>query len=195
MGRAYTEKERKALRKKIKEIAADMFGTYGFKAFRIQMLTEKAGISLGGFYNFYKDKESLYNEILRDEKNKIRSVIAETIEKESISPQDFFKDWADGFLRKTATNKLYAGGNAGDDAGLLEVLVWNEDEAAAKDNADFIKRIREIWKKKNMNIALTDEQIGAAIAVIAVLCANRQKIGKGFDFWFPLFEALFTEQI
>ncbi|MGI5172736.1 TetR/AcrR family transcriptional regulator [Treponema sp. OMZ 840] len=191
MGRAYTDEERKALRKKIKEIAADMFGAYGFKAFRIQMLTEKAGISLGGFYNFYKDKESLYNEILRDEKNKIRSAIAETIEKKNISPQDFFKDWADGFLRKTATNKLYAG----DNAGLLEVLVWNEDPAAARDNADFIKRIREIWKKKNMNISLTDEQIGAAIAAIAVLCANRQKIGNGFDFWFPLFEALFIKQI
>lgn len=191
MGRAYTDEERKEIRKKIKEIAADMFSTQGFKAFRIQHLTEKAGISLGGFYNFYKDKESLYNEILRDEKNKIRSTIVETIEKENITPQNFFKDWADGFLRKTATNKLYAG----DNAGLLEVLVWNEDEAAAADNADFIKRIREIWKRKNMSISLTDEQIGAAIAVIAVLCANRQKIGKGFDFWFPLFESLFIEHI
>ena len=52
MGRPYTEEEREELKGKIKNFASLMFMEEGFKNCKIQEITKKAGISMGGFYTF-----------------------------------------------------------------------------------------------------------------------------------------------
>jgi AcrR family transcriptional regulator len=80
--RPYAEEEREELKSKIKNIASLMFMEEGFKNCKIQDITKKAGISMSGFYTFYKDKEALYKEILRDETNRIRQKILTIIDVE-----------------------------------------------------------------------------------------------------------------
>lgn len=191
MGRPYTEKERYELKEKIKEIAMDMFRQQGFKNFRIQQLTKQAGISLGGFYTFYRDKESLYEEILRDEKNRIRQKIIMIIETEKQSPKHFFTDLANVILRKLTSNKFYND----EYTGLLETLVWNDDPITAEDNLHFIQQIRMIWTKQGTSLSSTDEQLASAVAMLAVLCAHKDKIGAGFDYWYALVENTLLEYL
>lgn len=191
MGRPYTEEERAELKKKIKEIASDMFMRQGFKDFRIQQLTKQAGISLGGFYTFYKDKETLYEEILRDEKNRIRKKILTIIEEEHQTPRDFFKDLANVFLDKTATNKFYANAYG----GLLETLVWNDDPITEKDNLHFIQQIRKIWADRGILLSASDEELASAVATLAILCSHKEKIGNGFHFWYQLIEKSLLEHL
>lgn len=191
MGRPYTEEERAELRKRIKEIASKMFIQQGFKDFRMQQLTKQVGISLGGFYTFYKDKEALYEEILRDEKNRIRKKILTIIEEENQTPQDFFANLANVFLDKTATNKFYTN----EYTGLLETLVWNDDPITAEDNLHFIQQIRKTWANKGMIISASDEELAAAVATLAILCSHKDKIGTGFDSWYQLIEKLFFQHL
>lgn len=191
LGRPYTEEERAELKEKIKQIALQMFTEQGFKNFRIQNLTKQAGISLGGFYTFYKDKEALYSEILRDEKNRIRNKILMYVEEENLTPRDFFTDLAKVFLDKTSTNKFYTG----ESKGLLETLVWNDDPMTAADNLGFIRQLRKIWEQKDYTVSVSDEELAAAAAAIATLCSNKEKIGTGFNSWFSLIEKLFLEHI
>lgn len=191
MGRPYTEEERAELKKKIKEIASDMFMRQGFKDFRIQQLTKQAGISLGGFYTFYKDKETLYEEILRDEKNRIRKKILTIIEEEHQTPRDFFKDLANVFLDKTATNKFYTSAYG----GLLETLVWNDDPITEKDNLRFIQQIRKIWADRGILLSASDEELASAVATLAILCTHKEKIGNGFHFWYQLIEKSLLEHL
>lgn len=191
MGRPYTENERKELKQKIKTIAMQMFREQGFKNFRIQQLTKQVGISLGGFYTFYKDKESLYEEILRDEKNRIRQKIIMIIETEQQSPKLFFKDLANVVLRKLTSNKFYTDSHT----GLLETLIWNDDPVTAEDNLDFIQQLRTIWTKQGTSLSSTDEQLASAVAMLAVLCAHKDKIGVGFDYWYALVEKMLLEYL
>ncbi|MBS4535616.1 TetR/AcrR family transcriptional regulator [Clostridium sp. D2Q-14] len=191
MGRPYTEEERAELKIRIKEIASNMFSKQGFKDFRIQQLTKQVGISLGGFYTFYKDKEALYEEILRDEKNRIRKKILTIIEEENQTPKDFFADLANVFLDKTATNKFYTN----EYSGLLETLVWNDDPITAEDNLHFIQQIRRIWANKGINLSASDEELASAVATLAILCTHKDKIGTGFDSWYQVIEKLILDHL
>ncbi|MGC6177017.1 TetR/AcrR family transcriptional regulator [Lacrimispora sp. 38-1] len=191
MGRPYTEEEREELKNKIKEIAYLMFMEKGFKNCKIQEITKKAGISMGGFYTFYKDKEALYEEILRDEKNRIRQKILTIIDEENQTPQGFFSDLANVFLEKTSTNKFYAS----EYGGLLESLVWNNDTSALQDNLDFISKLKNIWAGKGISLSASDEEIASAVAALAVLCMQKEMIGEGFSFWYEKIQKLILETI
>ncbi len=186
MGRPYTEEERAKLKERIKEIASTMFIRQGFKDFRVQQLTKQVGISLGGFYTFYKDKEALYEEILRDEKNRIRRKILKIIEEENQTPKYFFADLTNVILDKTTTNKFYTN----EYSNLLETLVWNDDPITAEDNLHFIKQVRKIWENKGIIISASDEELAAAVATLALLCTHKDKIGVGFDSWYQAIEKM-----
>ncbi|AND84644.1 TetR/AcrR family transcriptional regulator [Clostridium tyrobutyricum] len=64
MGRAYTDEEKENIRIKIKQYGKEMFEKEGFKNFRIQKLTKKVGISLGGFYTFFQIKRHFIEKLL-----------------------------------------------------------------------------------------------------------------------------------
>jgi AcrR family transcriptional regulator len=191
LGRPYTEEERAELKIKMKELASEMFIHQGFKEFRIQQLTKQAGISLGGFYTFYKDKEALYEEILRDEKNRIRKKILTIIEEENQTPKDFFAELARVLLDKTTSNKFYTN----EYSSLLETLVWNDDPITAEDNLYFISQIRRIWVKKGIAVSASDEELASAVALLAILCTNKEKIGAGFDSCYQIIEKLLLEHL
>ncbi len=191
MGRAYTEEERAELKIRIKETASKMFMHQGFKDFRIQQLTKQVGISLGGFYTFYKDKEALYEEILREEKNRIRKKILTIIEEENQTPKEFFTDLAHVLLEKTATNKFYTN----EYSSLLKTLIWNDDPITAVDNLYFIQQIRKIWGDKGIILSASDEDLASAIAMLAILCTNNDKIGVGFDLWYQAIEKMILERL
>jgi AcrR family transcriptional regulator len=163
----------------------------GFKNCKIQDITKKAGISMGGFYTFYKDKEALYEEILRDEKNRIRQKILTIIDEENQTPQGFFSDLANVFLEKTSTNKFYAS----EYGGLLESLVWNNDASASQDNLDFIRKLKNIWAGKGFSLSASDEEIASAVASLAALCMQKEMIGDGFLFWYEKIQKLILELI
>lgn len=191
MGRPYSDEERVELKNKVKEIASLMFMEEGFKNCKIQDITKKAGISMGGFYTFYKDKEALYEEILRDEKNRIRQKILTIIDEENQTPQGFFSDLANVFLEKTSTNKFYAS----EYGGLLESLVWNNDASASQDNLDFIRKLKNIWAGKGFSLSASDEEIASAVAALAALCMQKEMIGDGFLFWYEKIQKLILELI
>ncbi len=191
MGRPYTEEERAELKERIKEIASSMFMYQGFKDFRIQELTKKVGISLGGFYTFYKDKEALYEEILRDEKNRIRKKILTIIEEENQTPKDFFTDLSNVLIDKTATNKFYTN----EYSSLLETLIWNDDPVTAEDNLHFIQQIRQLWITKGIAISASDEELASAVATLAILCTQKEKIGVGFYSWYQVIEKSILDQL
>ncbi|MCR5109197.1 MAG: TetR/AcrR family transcriptional regulator [Lachnospiraceae bacterium] len=65
MGRAYTDEEREEIRIKLLENALELYHDKDVKALNIRDLTKKAGISLGCFYSFYKDKDDLILDVIK----------------------------------------------------------------------------------------------------------------------------------
>ena len=51
-------------RQHILDVAKDLFATKGYSATGIREIAEKAGLSLGNFYNYFKNKEDLFTCLL-----------------------------------------------------------------------------------------------------------------------------------
>lgn len=73
------EKDKK---QRIIETAENYFTTYGFKATTMDQVAKGAGVAKGTIYNFYKDKEEIYLEVIKQNLRNIRSLAAEAAEGE-----------------------------------------------------------------------------------------------------------------
>ncbi len=51
-------------RQQILDVAKELFATKGYSATGIREIAEKAGLSLGNFYNYFKNKEDLFQSLL-----------------------------------------------------------------------------------------------------------------------------------
>ena len=65
MGKAYTADERSDIKIRIMEAAIELYHENGAKTLNIRELAKRAGISPGGFYNFWPDKDSLILDIIK----------------------------------------------------------------------------------------------------------------------------------
>lgn len=65
MGRAYGEEERETIRKALMDTAIELFHENGTKTLSIRELTKRVGISQGGFYNFWEDKDALVTDLMK----------------------------------------------------------------------------------------------------------------------------------
>lgn len=58
----YSADHKRRTRAHIVETARKLFNTHGFKGVSIDMIMESAGLTRGGFYNHFENKEGLYAE-------------------------------------------------------------------------------------------------------------------------------------
>lgn len=184
MGRAYTEEEREKIRIKIKQYGKEMFEKDGFKNFRIQKLTKQVGISLGGFYTFFKNKESLYREILNDEKNRIRAKIIDWVKEYNIGPRDFFIEISDKFQEKARENKLYEAREA---YNLVDEVFLDTNDSNKKENLAFIQKLREIWEKRSIYLNRSNKEIYGVLALFGIVAVKWYVIDES------IFEKLYLE--
>jgi AcrR family transcriptional regulator len=64
--RARTEEDKKQRRLRITEAARQLFLEHGFQETTIEMITERAGVSTGTFYLYFKNKRQLYMTLYAD---------------------------------------------------------------------------------------------------------------------------------
>lgn len=58
----YSADHKRRTRTQIVETARKLFNTHGFNGVSIDMIMKSAGLTRGGFYNHFKNKEALYSE-------------------------------------------------------------------------------------------------------------------------------------
>ncbi len=63
MGRAFTEEERADVQERLRRTGLKLLAENGIRNISIRQLTAEAGISQGGFYTFYKDKDDFVEDL------------------------------------------------------------------------------------------------------------------------------------
>ena len=92
MGKAFSEDEREAIRIKLLESAMDLFHENGKKSLSIRELTRRAGISQGGFYTFWEDKDALILDLIRYRVSQKLEAIVPHFAESLDSPREFLAD-------------------------------------------------------------------------------------------------------
>jgi len=89
MGKAYTEKEKEEIKKRLWEEGLKIFHTDGAKGINVRELTKKTGISLGSFYTFYSDKNSFVEDIMKYRSKQKLDLIKSTFNKSEKEPAKY----------------------------------------------------------------------------------------------------------
>src|SRR5690554_4380916 len=76
MARAFSDKEKDAIRSSLLEKGREMFGAYGLKRTGVAELARAVGIAPGSFYSFFGSKEELLFAVMEEEEKRIHSHFA-----------------------------------------------------------------------------------------------------------------------
>jgi AcrR family transcriptional regulator len=87
MPKAFSEREKELIRKRLLEQGYKQFSTYGLKKTNIGELTETAGISKGAFYSFYPSKEVLFMDVIEEAEGRVRQELLAVIDQPGPSPR------------------------------------------------------------------------------------------------------------
>src|SRR3954467_6175134 len=89
MPRAFSERERDAIREQLQGAAREAFRTQGLRRTNVEDLARSAGISKGAFYLFYPSKEALLLELLLQLEEVFRGYFERKVE---ASPRQAMRD-------------------------------------------------------------------------------------------------------
>ncbi len=87
MPKAFTEREKDLIRKRLLEQGYKQFSLYGLQKTNIEELADAVGISKGAFYLFYASKEALFMEVLEQIEQRFRQELLAVVDKPGPSPR------------------------------------------------------------------------------------------------------------
>ncbi len=179
MAKAFTEKERTAIREKIMETALDLFHEKGTKSLSIQELTRKVGIAQGSFYNFWPDKGTLVMDLICYRSSQKLSLIEKRFPHSLEDPVQFLTDiiyeYSVDLMVKVETQQIYH------DAFKIFYRKNNGDVNYVKGlYIDFLVKLIDYWKR-NKAIQNADEQgLSNAFVGSFVLCLNSHQFDQSY---------------
>lgn len=190
MSKAYTQNERIKIRKNIQETALKAFKESGVKNVTIRQLAKEAGISLGGFYNFYLDKDELLLDLVCQHTGEKINTFISTMNKQDpsyiTSPLSFISSTFYKFAMELKNNKTFP--QSSDE--ILGLLIKSFDSKLSgylipeKDLIDFFENY---WTSKGTIIRVDREGLLQAERTAFVMLRHSKECGSGFENTFRLF--------
>ncbi|MCM1494934.1 MAG: TetR/AcrR family transcriptional regulator [Bacteroides sp.] len=187
MGKAFSDEEKQEIRKRLLETGTEMFHDNSVKAVNIRELTARAGISQGGFYTFYKDKDAFVLDVMRYRSaQKIADaeglIMQSTDDPAGIMSKVLFEYLID-MKHKTDTREAYA--------EEFRMLVKQQEKIGAKGITlfhGFIERIAAYWKEQKVPVEVDIEGMCSVVAGAFVLFVHNEMIDRVyFDELFKAF--------
>ncbi len=87
MAKAFSEREKELINKRLLEQGYKLFSTYGLKKTNIEDISKASGISKGAFYSFYESKEALFMDVIESAEQRVRQQILEVIDMPGPTPR------------------------------------------------------------------------------------------------------------
>ena len=84
MATAFTDEEKKVIKKKLHTVAKECLQRYGVKKTTVDQMVVMANISKGSFYNFYSSKEMLFFAVLEEYQIDTMNRLIEQLEQENL---------------------------------------------------------------------------------------------------------------
>lgn len=163
MGKAFSENEREEIRIKLLEAGVEMFHDNSVKDISIRELTRRAGISQGGFYTFYEDKDKFVLDVMRYRSDQKMKMIEGTFEKSLSDPAGFLSEAMFYYMidmkHKTDSRRLYA--------DVFRLFMKNPENARNGVQTvfrGFAERLSDYWKE---NKVMVDVDIDGVCNVMA----------------------------
>ncbi len=148
MGKAFTSEEKEQIRIRILEAGVKLFHENNVKALSISEITKRAGISQGGFYSFYKNKDDLIMAIM-DYRSRQKYALAEKTFGESLKdPRGYLAQLILFYLKdlqqKGRRSQLYK------DSFTLFLERWEKTDSLSDPSPEFLEKLQTYWDENGI---------------------------------------------
>ena len=179
MATAFTDEEKKVIKKKLHTVAKECLQRYGVKKTTVDQIVVMANISKGSFYNFYSSKEILFFAVLEEYQIDIMNRLTEQLEQENLINTnqfvqllyDFYQDFRYSFMYTIFKNNE------------MELLIRKlPKEVITTHHLLDNGMIEKIVSRINIQENITVEIVSALFRTIAMCILHIDEIGgKQFD--------------
>ena len=179
MATAFTDEEKKVIKKKLHTVAKECLQRYGVKKTTVDQMAALADISKGSFYNFYSSKEILFFAVLEEYQIDTMNRLIEQLEQENLINTnqfvqllyDFYQDFRYSFMYTIFKNNE------------MELLIRKlPKEVITTHHLLDNGMIEKIVSRINIQENVTVEIVSALFRTIAMSILHIDEIGeKQFD--------------
>ena len=179
MGKAYTSEERSAIKIRIMETALDLYHENGAKTLNIRELAKRAGISPGGFYNFWPDKDSLILDIIKYRASQKLDMMRPLIKDSLGDPIGFLSSqicsWFIDLKYKFDTKPIYR-----------ETMTFLQNTSRDKESRtlalyyDYLKYINDQWLEAGVIESMDINGVANVIISVSILLCDSSKLDDGY---------------
>jgi len=167
-----------AMREKILETAELYFCEKGYLSATTRNLAEAAGISVGSFYFYFKDKEELLLEVYRNQSRRFLTTVGTALEKTDLYRSDRY-----AWLRSYIDSLLAAYGNSGKLRAELKAVTWKNPQIAAEKKLVKQQTVGALTEILAASPVLKDTRVKhpdiALLLVIDIMDATYERIASG----------------
>ena len=175
MGKAYTSDERSDIRVRIMEAALELYHENGSKTLNIREIAKKAGISQGGFYNFWSDKDSLVLDVMKYRASQKLDMIKPLFKGSERDPVGFLSSqicaWCTDMKEKLDTKPIYREG-----MDFLQNTTGEKSSRFLSLYSDFLNDLKDHWVKKEAIVSMDIAGVTNVITSVSILLSNSEKI-------------------
>lgn len=177
MPKTYSEQEREYIRKRLKEEAANCLARYGVRRTTVDEIVKRVNIPKGTFYLFYKSKELLLFDAIKEQHEFVSRELYRTIS--GIADTDFsaekLTDVVFGFYKMTEKMPILKLLDSGEVELLVRKLPREIVEEHLQDDTDTIAKMFALLPvKKKVDIKV----LSAAFHAIYYATLHKAEIGE-----------------
>lgn len=183
MAKAFTEKEREAIRRRLLDEGLKQFREKGLKKVSIRELTQAAGIAQGGFYTFYDSKEALLLDCVNTRiSEKIRGFLDMPMERYQEEMKDPIRFLAERFYVTGIHLKdnLVFNNLISDSVNILLGDNDNLEQNSVRAIKELLIRLIAWWEAHGLTVTVDTGGLRAFMKAGAVLFMNEEIIGKQY---------------
>jgi AcrR family transcriptional regulator len=174
MPRAFTDRERDAIRERLLAAGQDLFARRGIRATTVEQLASAAGISKGAYYLFYPSKEALFFAIVEGVETAMQARLAEQVAE---APQDALRLLMRASLNARLENPLFDVAISEEAVAILRTMPPAEQEAFLRRDVDMTAAIAGLLDASGVPLAASPELLAGLLRAMVFVGMHREDIG------------------
>jgi AcrR family transcriptional regulator len=173
------------------DCAKELFATKGFKDTGVADITQKAGVGVGTFYNYFPSKDKLFAEILKQETAALMKTILSTVNPDD-EPAKLIRQFLELNLKGMQEDPILSQWYHPDVFGKIEKVFREEDGLQSMDflYRDFIVMVEKWQQEGKMRADIRSDMIMALFGAIIRVGYHKEEIGLQY---FPELQEHMTE--
>jgi AcrR family transcriptional regulator len=179
MPRAFSTKERQALRAALLDQGRLLFAAHGLRKTSVEELAAAVGISKGAFYLFFESKEELYFELLETFEASYKAAMLAQIARSDLAPRERLRTLLERALADWKRLALFARFGQGEYEALLRRLAPERVEAHLRGDAEFATTFAAAWEQAGAALAAGPELINGMIRALFFVSLHEHEFEAG----------------